>query len=51
MPVKAHVDQISIASPCKADWNSMSGNDEVRFCEHCNLSVHNLSALTRKQIS
>ncbi len=51
MPVKAHVDQISIASPCKADWNLMRGNDEVRFCEHCSLSVHHLSALTRKQIS
>lgn len=51
MPAKALIDQISVETPCKADWNSMIGNDEVRFCKHCNLSVHNLSALTRKQVS
>jgi len=27
----------------------MSGNDKVRFCSHCDLSVNNISALTRKQ--
>jgi ankyrin repeat protein len=30
------------------DWNKMFGNDEVRFCEHCAKSVHNLSMMTRK---
>jgi len=27
----------------------MKGNDQVRFCEHCDLSVHNLSQMTRHQ--
>jgi hypothetical protein len=27
----------------------MIGNDQVRFCEHCTLDVHNLSLLTRNQ--
>jgi len=27
----------------------MSGNDQVRFCEHCSLHVHNLSLMTRNQ--
>jgi hypothetical protein len=27
----------------------MAGNEQVRFCEHCEKSVHNLSALTRKR--
>jgi hypothetical protein len=27
----------------------MVGNDQVRFCRHCNLSVHNLSVMTRKE--
>jgi hypothetical protein len=27
----------------------MHGNDEVRFCSHCNHSVHNLSAMTREK--
>ena len=30
-------DRITIPAPCDADWEAMSGNDQVRFCEHCNL--------------
>lgn len=41
------LDRVDIASPCVADWNEMRGNDVVRFCEHCNLNVHDLSAMTR----
>jgi hypothetical protein len=40
---------IAIASPCEVDWNSMRGNDQVRFCEHCQLNVHNISHMTRAQ--
>lgn len=40
-------DQITIPKPCTADWDSMVGNDQVRFCEHCNLHVNNLSSMTR----
>lgn len=28
----------------------MIGNDRVRFCEHCQLSVHNLDLASRKQV-
>ncbi|HYX28245.1 MAG TPA: ankyrin repeat domain-containing protein [Pyrinomonadaceae bacterium] len=42
-------DRITIAAPCDADWDSMTGNDQVRFCEHCQLHVTNLSAMTRPQ--
>jgi hypothetical protein len=42
--------QLRIVSPCKVDWDSMLGNDRVRFCEHCQLSVHNLDFASRKQI-
>lgn len=41
------LDRVEIASPCDADWNKMKGNDVVRFCEHCNLNVHDLSSMTR----
>lgn len=41
------LDQITIPNPCDADWDSMVGNDQVRFCEHCNLHVNNLSSMTR----
>jgi hypothetical protein len=43
------LESINLPSPCEADWDSMQGNDQVRFCSHCSLSVHNLSAMTRKQ--
>ncbi|HEV7858661.1 MAG TPA: ankyrin repeat domain-containing protein [Pyrinomonadaceae bacterium] len=43
------LDRINIPAPCSADWDSMKGNDQVRFCSQCSLSVHNLSAMTRKE--
>jgi uncharacterized cupredoxin-like copper-binding protein len=46
---KDTLDSIDIKSPCAADWDEMVGNDQVRFCSHCNLSVHDLSTMTRKE--
>jgi hypothetical protein len=43
------LDRIQVASPCSADWDEMTGNDEVRFCRHCSQHVHDLSRLTRKE--
>jgi hypothetical protein len=42
------LDRINIASPCSADWDEMLGNEQVRFCRHCSLHVHDLSKITRK---
>jgi len=47
MPQARSLDRITIPSPCDADWDSMSGNSQVRFCEHCNLHVTDLSSLSR----
>lgn len=35
-----------IAKPCPVDWDSMIGDEKRRYCEHCRLHVHNLSAMT-----
>src|SRR5918998_930756 len=43
------LDRISIPSPCSADWDEMTGNEQVRFCLHCSKQVNNLSQMTRKQ--
>ena len=40
---------ITVTSPCLADWDQMTGNDQIRFCEHCNLKVHNISELSYSQ--
>ena len=49
MAPKNFLNNLTIPSPCTADWDSMIGNDQVRFCEHCSLEVHNLSMMTRNQ--
>jgi hypothetical protein len=48
MPTHAEGLGLRVNSPCEADWDSMAGNDEVRFCTHCEKIVHNVSAMTRK---
>lgn len=46
---KHFLKNLTLPSPCTADWNAMTGNDQVRFCEHCSFEVHNLSLMTRSQ--
>ena len=43
------LDRLEIVSPCTADWDVMIGNEQVRFCSHCNLDVTDLSTMTRSQ--
>ncbi len=43
------IDQLEVKEPCSQKWEEMSGSDEVRFCSHCEKSVSDLSAITRKQ--
>jgi hypothetical protein len=49
MARKHFLNNLSVNSPCSADWNAMIGNEQVRFCDHCSLHVHNLSLITRNQ--
>ena len=41
--------QIEIKNPCSQDWETMHGNDIVRFCDHCAKNVNNLSAMNEKE--
>ena len=41
------LDQVRIASPCKADWNEMLGDERVRFCLGCEKNVYNLSSMAK----
>lgn len=49
MTDQATLDQVKVASPCSADWNAMEGDDQARFCKHCQKNVYNLSAMTEKE--
>ncbi|MBS2014079.1 MAG: hypothetical protein JST00_14410 [Deltaproteobacteria bacterium] len=41
------LDQVRVASPCKAEWNDMVGDERVRFCLQCEKNVYNLSEMSR----
>lgn len=43
------LNNIRIASPCQANWDTMYGNDRKRFCGQCKLNVYNLSGMTRAE--
>lgn len=43
------LDEVMVAAPCNADWNEMSGDDRVRFCQLCQLNVFNIAALTESE--
>lgn len=43
------LDRLTLTKPCDADWDSMAGNDQVRFCKHCDLHVTNLSSISRTE--
>lgn len=41
--------QVRVASPCKANWDLMKGDDRVRHCGQCDHNVFNLSALSTQE--
>src|SRR4051795_4360975 len=43
------LNDVRVAAPCPADWDSMYGNERVRFCEQCQLNVYNLSEMSRAE--
>lgn len=43
--MKAEPPPLTIAKPCPKKWGDMTGDSKRRFCEHCQLHVHNLSAM------
>jgi hypothetical protein len=37
--------QVRVANPCPKSWDELAGDGATRFCDHCKLHVHNLSAM------
>jgi hypothetical protein len=43
--------QIKVASPCSEKWESMRGDERRRFCEKCQLHVHDLRSLVMSVVA
>jgi len=43
------LESAKIASPCPARWEDMEGDEHTRFCDGCQKTVFNLSALTAEE--
>jgi hypothetical protein len=43
------LDVIEIASPCEVSWEAMDGDERVRRCDACKLSVYNIAELSRAE--
>jgi hypothetical protein len=41
--------EVPIASPCGQDWTTMKPGDKGRYCGACKKTVHDLSALTKRE--
>lgn len=37
---------LRIATPCRANWDEMEGDESARFCGQCRKHVYNLSAMS-----
>lgn len=45
------VQSIVIKTPCEFSWDDLKGDDTTRFCDRCNLNVHNLSQMSEPEIA
>ena len=43
------LDSVRVASPCKAAWADMAGDERVRHCAQCDRDVFDLSEMTRDE--
>ncbi len=43
------LESVYVARPCSAEWNSMTGDERIRFCHACKLNVYNLSEMTKRE--
>lgn len=49
-PIVGMNPQDYIPKPCHENWNTMTGNQQQKFCDKCSCSVHNLTAMNHEQI-
>lgn len=43
--------QLSIPTPCSADWSDLVGDGRRRYCEQCDKNVYDLSKMTATEVA
>ena len=46
---RINLNVLDVPNPCSVSWESMTGDDRVRFCGQCQKSVYHLSSMTRDE--
>jgi hypothetical protein len=46
---RVRLNQFAITSPCSLPWETMPGDDRVRFCGQCKQNVYNISGMTERE--
>lgn len=47
--IKELLTDVRVVKPCAVKWETMTGDEKARVCSQCNLTVHNLSAMTDRE--
>jgi hypothetical protein len=42
--------KVEIKTPCTVAWDQWTEGERVRFCDECKMNVHNLSAMSDKEV-
>ncbi|MBX9688542.1 MAG: hypothetical protein K2X27_17670 [Candidatus Obscuribacterales bacterium] len=43
------LDRVLVAAPCPVSWDSMEGDERVRFCSGCSCNVYNISDMSKTE--
>ncbi|MEZ5424141.1 MAG: carboxypeptidase-like regulatory domain-containing protein [Pyrinomonadaceae bacterium] len=49
-PANFELNSISVAKPCPADWNLMTGDERSRLCHDCGLNIYNISEMLPNEV-
>jgi len=44
------LNSISVAKPCSADWNLMTGDERSRLCHDCGINIYNISQMSPNEV-
>ena len=43
--------ELKVSSPCPKSWDSLVGDDRVRYCGQCKLNVYNLADMSSEEVA